>query len=386
MNYVSFQAGTLVKRPNRSGFTWVLRYTAEGKRKAMVLGTNEELPTEAAARRKASTMTAVINDPHQSVTLAQLIEKYIKDELPFVRAATASSYGTSLALLKAKYGDWKLPELLKDLMAIGTWLGELETQPRAGAPARPMSKKSRQHVKALLHRLIECAMRWRYLPMDVNPISKVEIRIKKGIVLPRKRGKYPLSAEQIKKLFEWPDLAEHVRVMVKLCVFLGLRISEVLALRWESIDLENGVVEIMRSAVGKDVDETKTPNSDTKLALHPVIVETLNAWRKAAPEVNGWVFGNMVTGRPFHRDSLQADHLKPAGLALGIPNLGWHSFRHTQIALLRANGTPAEVQMMLMRHADMRTTNEYGRDDGSLDLKRAAHERMVDALLKDIAG
>ena len=101
--------------------------------------------------------------------------------------------------------------------------------------------------------------------------------------------------------------------------------------------------------------------------------------------MNGWVFGSVLTGRPFHRDSLQADHLRPAGQALGIVNLGWHSFRHTQIANLRKNGTAAEVQMMLMRHSDWRTTNSYGRDGGSLEIKRPAHESMVDALLRDIA-
>lgn len=46
-------------------------------------------------------------------------------------------------------------------------------------------------------------------------------------------------------------------------------------------------------------------------------------------DVNGWLFGNIDTGRPYHADSLRQDHLAPAGRKAGIPNLGWHNFRHT---------------------------------------------------------
>lgn len=386
MNYVSFQAGSLTKRLTKDGFAWILRYYADGKRKAMNLGTDKELPTEKEARKKAASMSAIINESKKTATFAQLIERYRNDELSVVRPGTASSYKTELNRIEAKYGEMPLDAVLSDLMGIGSWLGELTSEPTKTCPGRPLSKKTRQNVKAVLHRLIGCAMRWGVIPVGENPIALVEIRIRKGIVLPKKRAKYPLNAAQIKSLIEWSELSEHVCMMVKLCVFLGLRISEVLALRWENIDFDGRVIHIMSSAVGKHIDETKTANSDAVLPCHQFLIDALKAWKESTPVVKGWVFGSVITGRPFHRDSLQTDHLKPAGIALGIVNLGWHSFRHTQIARLRKNGTASEVQMMLMRHADMRTTNSYGRDDGSMELKRPAHEAMVDALLKEIAS
>jgi hypothetical protein len=62
--------------------------------------------------------------------------------------------------------------------------------------------------------------------------------------------------------------------------------------------------------------------------MHPELADVLHQWKEFLPSVNGCVFGNPITGRPYHRDSLQEDYLKPAGLRLGVEDMGWHSFRH----------------------------------------------------------
>lgn len=379
MSNQSFQAGTLVKRQDANGFTWVLRYTKDGKRKAMILGTHEDLPTEGHAKLKAADKIALINSDKPIYTFGQLVERYKSEELP-PRLQTASSYNSNIKHLMAKWGTVDLSVMLKDLMAIQSWLGDLQTPAKANRPARPYSKKTKQHIKALLHRIIECAMRWGYLPIDRNPVSLVEIKVK-GIQ-PAKRLKVPLTINQFNRLVGDEELPEHVRVMSKVALFLGLRISEVLGLRWEDVDFDGCVVSIERSAVGKDLGDTKTLGSRSVLPLHEYIVNTLKVWQKSSEPINGWVFGSIATGRPFHRDSLQADHLLPAALRCGIHGLGWHTFRHTHIAILRQVGTAPEVQMMLMRHADMRTTNSYGRDGQSLELKRPANSAVVEAILQ----
>ena len=382
MNYTSFQAGTLVKRQNVKGFTWVLRYRQDGKHKAMVIGTNEELPTEKDAKRKMSTMTAVINDSKAPFTFGQLVEKYIAEELPS-RPQTASSYNSGLKHIKLKYADTPLNVMLKDLMGIQTWLSDLKTVARKDHPSRPLSKKTKHNIKALLHRIVNCAMKWGYLDVQANPIALLEVKVK-GIQ-PVKRLKRPLTIEQIRDLLANKKMCEHVRVMVKLCAFLGLRISEVLGLRWEDIDFDGPdgpVLSVMRGAVGNHIDETKSETSNSVMPIHAYIAETLKAWKEVATGKNGWMFESMATGRPFHRDSLQADHLAPAGKEVGIPDLGWHTFRHTFIALHRKLKTDPETRMMLARHSDMKTTSEYGRDDESVEVKREANEALVELMLK----
>lgn len=381
MSRARFQQGTLVRRDDADGFTWILRYNKDGVRKALTIGTNRDLPTETDARIKAANMVSVINASKPVYTFAQLVERYEREALPS-RPQTAASYKSMLKHIKAKWGAYELVELLSDLVAIGDWVSGLKTMPtKSGKPARTASKKTKQNVKAMLHRLINCGMRWGYLPVTENPIALVEIKVT-GIQ-PKKRLKKPLTLAQIKAAQTDKEVPEHVRVMVKLSVGLGLRISEVLGLRWEDVDFERNVISIERSSVGKHLGDTKSEESRCELPLHQYLVDVLLAWREAMPVVAGWLFGNETTKRPFHRDSLQADHLIPLGVRCGIPSLGWHTFRHTHSKLHRQVGTPLEVQQMSMRHADIATTNDYGQDDGSMDLKRKANDAVFDLLLRE---
>lgn len=96
---------------------------------------------------------------------------------------------------------------------------------------------------------------------------------------------------------------------------------------------------------------------------------------EAQESINGWLFGNMTTERPFWRDSLQVDHLIPAGRRIGISNLGWHDYR----AMTRELKIPIEEQKALMRHADIRTTLGYGGKTPA-EFGRGANAKIVEML------
>jgi integrase len=92
------------------------------------------------------------------------------------------------------------------------------------------------------------------------------------------------------------------------------------------------------------------------------------------------LFGNIDTGRPYHADSLRQDHLAPAGRKAGIPNLGWHNFRHTYRSRLGDSGVAPEVQQKLMRHSSIDMTMKYGQN-AMLNSTRPANARLVEELL-----
>jgi hypothetical protein len=62
----------------------------------------------------------------------------------------------------------------------------------------------------------------------------------------------------------------------------------------------------------------------------------------------------------WHEQFLQGEILVPAGKKIGVPQLGWHTFRHSYRSLLDACGAPIGVQQKLMRHAQISTTMKYG--------------------------
>jgi len=105
-------------------------------------------------------------------------------------------------------------------------------------------------------------------------------------------------------------------------------------------------------------------------------VNQLIEWRKI-PVISGWLFGNPVTKRPYHRDPLRGDYLVPVASKIGLPRLGWHDFRHTYRAMLRDLGLPLEVQQKLMRHSSIAMTARYG-NSGMDATKREANRQLVE--------
>jgi len=69
----------------------------------------------------------------------------------------------------------------------------------------------------------------------------------KSLNAPAKRLKKPVTVEQYFKLRNYEKLEEHVRVMIDLCYLLGLRISEVLGLRWDDIDFAGRSIVFIRA-------------------------------------------------------------------------------------------------------------------------------------------
>jgi integrase len=114
-----------------------------------------------------------------------------------------------------------------------------------------------------------------------------------------------------------PKLAPHVRVMMIVAMMLGLRASDLLGLRWEDFDSEKGILSVRRSYVDKAVDDTKTTESEQELPTHDDLRRILEAWRAEQESINGGLFGNITTGRPFWRGQLQKNHLIPVGQRRG---------------------------------------------------------------------
>ncbi len=90
----------------------------------------------------------------------------------------------------------------------------------------PMAPKTRGHVRSLMYRLFEKAMLWELIPLERNPMGLVEL---KG-VSKRLRPPRILTEEEFGALLN--QLVHPYRCMVLLAACTGLRVSEVMGLRW----------------------------------------------------------------------------------------------------------------------------------------------------------
>lgn len=89
---------------------------------------------------------------------------------------------------------------------------------------------------------------------------------------------------------------------------------------------------------------------------------------------------------PYWPDSALQAFVKPAVVRAGITKrVGWHTFRHSYITLLRANGTDVKVQSELLRHSNIGTTlNLY--TQAVSEQKRAAHGQGCWAVVGSVSA
>ena len=172
--------------------------------------------------------------------------------------------------------------------------------------------------------------------------------------------------------------------MLLVAICTGLRASEILSLKWEDFDFANLKMRVVRSVVRGIVDRCKTETSESDLPLDPTFAAELLEWQKqCAPSAEGWLFPSPRTGRPYELN-LQQKVLRPAGEKLGIPNLGFHTFRHSlATCLMDEQENPAVVQA-IMRHSKMDMTLYYSHSRRSA--KRAAQEKVVQRLVVPAAA
>ena len=164
----------------------------------------------------------------------------------------------------------------------------------------------------------------------------------------------------------------------------------------------------------------KSEYSEDELPLDPGFATVLLDWKRASGAgENGLVFPSHVTGLCYHASTLQQDWIRRAGWCLiecpecgaapgvrctgfsirsrkrprigvhaarraaataaGFGSIGWHTFRHKYETLLRGADTPLDVQQRLMRHADIRTTTQYG--EVPMENQRTANSQVVRKIL-----
>jgi integrase len=325
--------------------TWNYLWYDGPVRRSRRIGTKQEFPTKAAAWKEVEGLAVPQPKTNSGKTVRSVITRYEAERMPS-RHSTARVYRSFLNNhILPKWGDTDIQAVQP--RPVELWLREL-----------PLSPKSKTHVRSLMHGLVEFAMWSGLLDISRNPISLV-----RNIGATRKvRKARSLTAEQFHALME--ELHEPFATMAILCVCLGLRISEALALRWSDVNWLNSRLSVQRGIVEQVVADVKTEGSARTFSLTGEMLERLKSCKQRSefPGAEDWIFASPIKlgRRPYSYTGVWRE-LKRAAAAAKVGHLGTHSFRHTHRSWLDAVGTSVAVQQKMMRHADIRTTmNIYG--------------------------
>lgn len=365
-----YQQGSVVRKTRKSGpDLWVYRFTENGHRRSIPIGTVEKYKSKGAAI-KASEYLRIKANPDRAaervITLGAMLDKYIAEDMP-ERYSTRTRYLPWLNLyIKPKWGEYALGEIVPD--AVKEWLASLDLGP-----------KSRAHIKSLMRIIYDTAMRAGLYPIQVNPLSLVRVR---GCSATRKEARNLTVAEMQAVIQHVPPT---YRTMVVVAACLGLRVSEIVGLQWGDIDFSAGCVLVRRALVMGREGDVKTKYSKKRLPLDPGLAQAILEHRgkyAVGTEATDWVFCNPDTMRPWWPHRIQSRWLRRAGKLAGVgEDIGWHTFRHSYSSLLRQLGVDLKVQQELMRHADISTTLNIYTQAVASDL-RAANSKVVGMMLQ----
>ncbi|MGB7848008.1 MAG: tyrosine-type recombinase/integrase [Candidatus Acidiferrum sp.] len=186
------------------------------------------------------------------------------------------------------------------------------------------------------------------------------------------------SADQVRMLLN--ALTEPCASVVAIAVLTGLRIGEILALRWKRIDLLGATLEVAENYSSGEFVSPKTKSSRRVIPISSALRRVLENQRACLnPASPDELVFQTPTGTPLSDKNLYNRELAPACDRIGQPRVSWHSFRHTHQTLLHDSGASLKTSQELLGHSDLEATlNVYTHTVS--DSQRNAVERVAGVL------
>jgi len=347
-----FQQGSLFQGGTRRK-VWVARWwedviQADGTlgrlRRSEVIGTVAEFPTRRLAMQVLSQRLSLINSGKARPQTVRSFGDFVKDDwmpvvLPTLKYATQKHYRYMLDVhLIPAFGKRRLRELTREELQ-----SFLSRKLNSG-----LSWETVHHFKCGLSKILSAAEEWGCINKNVAQKTK----------LPRRHHgaeRAVLTPVQVRKLAA--TLSEPARSITLLLVLTGLRVGELLALRWGSIDLNARLLRVCETVYDGHFDQPKTKRSARTIPIGTETAEILSAIRPADVDPKALVFARRE-GLPLDRWNHLRKHLKPAARKLGLPGVTWHLLRHSHATMLDSVGTPLGTMQSLLGHSTPEITRE----------------------------
>jgi integrase len=187
-----------------------------------------------------------------------------------------------------------------------------------------------------------------YTPEEVEALART---LAEG----RHRDIRPYHSERLPyQVREDEQDAEAVRV----AAYCGLRLGELLVLRWRNVDWRGSALTIER-AISAGIEGTTKSGLVRRVPMADQAAAALDrlSRRDHFTSPDDLVFGNAI-GRPLDGSALRRRY-KRARDAAGLRPLRWHDLRHTFGSLLVAGGVDLVTVKDAMGHAQLTTTSRY---------------------------
>jgi len=314
------------------GRVWWVRYSFNSKRYHYSLGVTERAEAEEEFARIKYELRHGNHRPKMRMIFDNLLAEYLewaknnKEESSYKRDLTSSK------LLLAKFGHKRIDKLTLK-RGEEYQIERLDGKLRVDESRKPkVSKATVNRETCLLKHMFKKAVRWGYL--DQNPFQYLEMQKE-----PPHRTRYVTSDE-------WPRLLSacsvEMRVIVVFARLTGMRLGEILNLKWEDIDWHRDSITIVKC-------KNNTPRTIPMTSTLRTVL--LRRYEKAN---SSYVFPGENGKRTTIRTGFNA-----ACRRASIKNLRFHDLRHTFASDLVNKGIDLLTIMKLMGHKSISSTMRY---------------------------
>jgi len=229
--------------------------------------------------------------------------------------------------------------------------------------------KSAGTVKLAIKTLSAALNRARMLGIILtNPAEAVEIGETDSL------GKLPFSAAQVLAL--WTAADDDWKGMTHLGFYLGVRIGDASRMKWIHVDLEQGTITFRQQK-----SKRGAPAKPVTTVLMPELLEYLRVRKPSSAQTGDFIFPHLAKRRVGGKTGLSQVFMELIQKA-GIENqpidraikgkgrkfypFGYHSFRHTAIAIMENLEIPEEIRRLHVGHTSDAHAHYSHRQIGSI--------------------
>lgn len=315
--------------------------------------------SEREVKKEASEQLRSLNQGLESYGGATGFRSYVEDSymptiLPLLAKSTSGrSRGVIKNYLLPVFGKMTLRDMTP--MTIQTYF--------SGMASSKLAYESIDKIRDVLAGILASAKEYGLIVK--NPVEKIRIP-------PRKRGrgiKPTVTPAKFDELIN--SIPEPYATMVYVAVYTGLRVSELIGLRWSNVHADS--ITISERCCRGDWGAPKSEASNATIAVNRCVIERIHRLKLLTVSVkagratrtykvvkadgpNDIVFQSVRSGSSMRDNNILTRFIKPAGRALDMPWLNWRCLRTSHATWLKLAGADIKDAQSQMRHSRASTT------------------------------
>lgn len=352
-------------KPEKRGNYWVLRYWQDefkdGRRtrKRIRIKLGPASMAEREVKKIASEHLRPMNQGlitiGSATNFTEFVDNvYVPVSMTKMASSTQNRYrGIIKNYLKPQFGSLCLRDI--SVLSADRYL--------SGLSKSKLSHESMDKIRDVLSSILESAVRYELLVK--NPVE--------GIRLPKpklgKRSKPFVTPDQFVAMLNL--IAEPYASMAHVSVYTGLRVSELVGLKWRNVHHDS--ISIEQRYCRGDWGVPKSEASNATVPVNASVIERIQRLKTLTVEVKAGratrrykavkscgpddlVFQSVRSGAPMRDNNILVRHIKPAAKSIGLPWVNWQVLRRSFATWLKLAGADVKDAQALMRHSRASTT------------------------------